>query len=131
MAWGLMGAPCLSLASHSEDVLSAVLFLCVTFNGGHASLPRAILTQYRSKRTLKPCYAFEPEKNKMLVKLFEEMHWGSGCVLCWAKVYVKFLCEMVGCMLQFGFGGTGTGMRFTLCRSRLLLLPLQRFLKAK
>lgn len=64
MAWGLMGAPCLSLASHSEDVLSAVLFLCVTFNGGHASLPRAILTQYRSKRTLKPCYAFEPEKKK-------------------------------------------------------------------
>jgi len=37
------------------------------------------------------------EKN-MLVKLFEEMHWGSGCVLCCAKVYVQFLCEMVGCM---------------------------------
>lgn len=29
---GLMGAPCLSLASHSEFVLSALLFLCVTLN---------------------------------------------------------------------------------------------------
>lgn len=59
---GLMGAPCLSLASHSESVLSALLFLCVTLNGGCVSLPGAILTQYQSKRTLKPCYASEPEK---------------------------------------------------------------------
>lgn len=59
---GLMGAPCLSLASHSEFVLSALLFLCVTLNGGCVSFLGTIRTQYQSNRTLKPCYASEPEQ---------------------------------------------------------------------
>jgi len=112
MAWGL------SLASHSEDVLSALLFLCVTFKGGHASLPRAVLTVSVKKDTEILLCIWTKKKICWLNYL-------KGCIggLAVSFAVQKFMYSScvrwsVACD-QFGFGGKGTGMRFTLSRSHL------------